>query len=375
MSDTVRVAPNRNRPLAQRLRVLWNNAVNTQYFATRFSDRSPVWLLGVEYHGAKVASAAAAGAHDGAASSAQDIAGHPAQKAPPDLRDLMCDIFTRFFFTYREGFPQIGESGYTSDVGWGCMIRVGQMLLANTLLTHVFGREFRIRAEDAPGTKHRKILKLFNDDDSRECKFSVHQLLRHAAVDGVKPGCWYGPTIVCRTLCRAINEQIRHPKCYDDLVAYIAPDCLISKEDIDYTMKSLTGKDWCPILVLVPLRLGTVKFNTTYIPSLQRVIASRFCIGVIGGKPKHSLFFIGYQDSDLIGLDPHACRSSDNSDDPKADIGAYHCKSPRKIQFSTIDPSIALGFFCQSRAELEAFYAFTVTEESNNPRQPLYSIV
>ena len=30
-----------------RLRVLWNNAVNTHLFATRFSAKSPVCLLGV----------------------------------------------------------------------------------------------------------------------------------------------------------------------------------------------------------------------------------------------------------------------------------------------------------------------------------------
>ena len=33
------------------------------------------------------------------------------------------DIESRIYFTYRSNFPPIANSIYTSDVGWGCMIR------------------------------------------------------------------------------------------------------------------------------------------------------------------------------------------------------------------------------------------------------------
>ena len=38
----------------------------------------------------------------------------------------------------------IPGSKYTSDVGWGCMIRSGQMLLAQALLMNTVGRGFRL---------------------------------------------------------------------------------------------------------------------------------------------------------------------------------------------------------------------------------------
>lgn len=35
--------------------------------------------------------------------------------------------------TYRSGFEAIGDTGYCSDAGWGCMIRTGQMIVAEAL--------------------------------------------------------------------------------------------------------------------------------------------------------------------------------------------------------------------------------------------------
>lgn len=79
---------------------------------------------------------------------------------PPAFLD---DLESRIWLTYRTNFSQIAEStdpaasaGYswkthitqlvkhgrvfTDDVGWGCMIRSGQSLLANTLQILEFGR-------------------------------------------------------------------------------------------------------------------------------------------------------------------------------------------------------------------------------------------
>lgn len=72
--------------------------------------------------------------------------------------DFLDDFESRIWLTYRSGFPPIRRSdapnaassmtftvrlrsqlvdqgGFSSDTGWGCMIRSGQSLLANTLAT------------------------------------------------------------------------------------------------------------------------------------------------------------------------------------------------------------------------------------------------
>ena len=47
------------------------------------------------------------------------------------------------WITYSTHFPKIDSSHFTTDVGWGCMIRAGQSMLATCLLCHFFDRDWR----------------------------------------------------------------------------------------------------------------------------------------------------------------------------------------------------------------------------------------
>lgn len=47
--------------------------------------------------------------------------------------ECMATIKETIWITYRSNFPELMESNHISDTGWGCMIRVGQMLLASAL--------------------------------------------------------------------------------------------------------------------------------------------------------------------------------------------------------------------------------------------------
>lgn len=57
-----------------------------------------------------------------------------------DIDSIRNDIRSRLWFSYRKGFVPIGDSGLTSDKGWGCMLRCGQMLIGQALLNLHLGK-------------------------------------------------------------------------------------------------------------------------------------------------------------------------------------------------------------------------------------------
>lgn len=91
----------------------------------------------------------------------------PSEHAWPE--SFLLDFESRIWMTYRSNFPPIPRvegddksasmtlgvrlrsqlvdtQGFTSDTGWGCMIRSGQSLLANALSMLVLGRGTIIHA-------------------------------------------------------------------------------------------------------------------------------------------------------------------------------------------------------------------------------------
>lgn len=147
--------------------------------------------------------------------------------------------------TYRKGFapmyrpvrqPNAGsvEHQYislTSDAGWGCMIRVGQMLLAAVLRRHqgMLG-----------GTQ--SFERLFLDDVCPErSPFSIYGFIRATgaaapcAPEGGRhltqklPGDWFGPTTISETIAALVE---RSPALSPSLAVYVDPDGVLYSDEV-----------------------------------------------------------------------------------------------------------------------------------------------
>ncbi|TPX31071.1 hypothetical protein SmJEL517_g05490 [Synchytrium microbalum] len=296
----------------------------------------------------------------------------------PSTSDIkfLDDFESRPWITYRHSFPPIQPSSYTSDVGWGCMLRSGQMMLANAFIYHYLGRSWRrsqLRLDRNSWNSYVKILSWFAD--SNTSPYSIHRVALMGRQFDKEIGEWFGPS----TISQVLKVLVQHHK-ETDLNIHVASDGVIYRTDLT----SIWAKDGDPtqspspvsVLILIPLRLGLDQLNPVYFPALQSCFEIPQCVGIAGGKPNHSLFFVGVESDKLVFLDPHHLRPTvevkDMASYTPEDLDSYHCPSARLAPIASVDPSLVIGFYCKNEEEFDELCARCQTISQG--KTPLFTI-
>lgn len=241
---------------------------------TSFSRNSPVLLLGKCYH----FKAEDDDSLTEACSEASDE-----DFVMGNVEAFRKDFASRLWLTYREEFPPLPGSTLTSDCGWGCMLRAGQMMLAQGLVLHLLGRDWtwsdaltlqpldtetwttvaakRLVASlesslqgshspPSPGSPvmnpsqglgsaeeadshlkdmyHRTLVSWFGDSPSAH--LGLHRLVRLGLTMGKQAGDWYGPAIVAHILKKAVEEAM--DPVLAGITAYVSQDCTVYSADV-----------------------------------------------------------------------------------------------------------------------------------------------
>ncbi|OAD52853.1 Cysteine protease ATG4B [Eufriesea mexicana] len=303
----------------------------------------PVWILGKKYNAIK------------------------------ELNTIRRDIRSKLWFTYRKNFVPIGgyNSTFTTDKGWGCMLRCGQMVLGQALI---------IDWQWTPETRNSAYLKILERfEDRRTAAFSIHQIALMGASEGKEVGQWFGPN----TIAQVLNSITIHVALDNTLVVNdILKQCRVeggTTAEADGEVPLKTPSQWKPLLLLIPLRLGLNEINPIYINGLKTSFKIPQSLGVIGGKPNLALYFIGCVGNEVIYLDPHTTQRSGSVakklEEENIEMDAtYHCKSSSRIPITGMDPSVALCFFCATEKDFKSLCKSIQDELIIPEKQPLLEL-
>ncbi|KAI4733589.1 hypothetical protein E4T50_15857 [Aureobasidium sp. EXF-12298] len=280
---------------------------------------------------------------------------------PPAFLD---DLESRIWLTYRSNFSQIAKStnpdassslsfrtrlmqlgnqgGFTSDTGWGCMIRSAQSLLANTLQILDLGRDWR-KGEQTDA--ERRLLALFADDPS--APFSIHRFVEHGSkACGKHPGEWFGPSAAARCIKALVDS---HPS--SGLRVYIRPDDSSVYEDSLMSIARASDGSFQPTLILLGTMLGIRGVTLSYREAIKAALRLLQSVGIAGGRPSSSHYFIGTQADHLFYLDPHTTRPLLPASPSEVDIASCHTRRLRLIPLEEMDPSMLLGFLIRNEED------------------------
>lgn len=292
---------------------------------------------------------------------------------------LLSDVHSRVFFTYRTQFTPIrrNENGpspinftlffrdnpintlenaltdpdsFYSDIGWGCMIRTGQALLANAIQRVKLSREFRINASRIDDNEL-NLIRWFQDDV--KYPLSLHNFVKaEEKISGMKPGQWFGPSATARSIKTLIEG---FPLCG-------IKNCIISTQSADIYEDEVTRifhKDRdANLLLLFAVRLGVDKINSLYWKDIFKILSSPYSVGIAGGKPSSSLYFFGYQNENLFYLDPHNTQQSSLMMDDLEFYRSCHGHKFNKLHISETDPSMLLGMLISGKNEWDQFHTY-----------------
>lgn len=321
---------------------------------------------------------------------------------PTDRKDLEDDVTTRFWFTYRKNFYPIGGNGPTSDQGWGCMLRCGQMMFGHALTCCHLGRNYRWHSQkeetqDGNSQKFGKILRLFLDE--RDHTYSIHQIASMGESLGRAIGEWFGPSTIitvlrklssydkwgnvtiycCMDAVIIANEIVSHCKkpieISQDQKAKDKPESAIKIDDIN-GHSDADDSDWKPLLLVIPLRLGISDVNPIYYDQLKACFRLEQSIGVLGGKPSHAFWFVGYTEDYLLYFDPHTTQARVDPSTTSKLHDTFHVRCPSHTNIKELDPSMALGFLCNTEADFRQLCQSLKSEvlgQSTNPICEIYS--
>lgn len=275
--------------------------------------------------------------------------------------------------TYRSHFrPIMTNSGkkFTSDSGWGCTIRVGQMMLLATLRKH-----FTYYYSPEEAEKHTHILKLI-EENLISAPYSLHNILSLGDV-GKSPGQWFSPSDIFSSLIKLLRitpvSNFIPILCLDytiNKVEIYSEACEVTKAYLSTVRNSKNSPKssrliWKnSVFLMIPLMLGYRNIEEKFLNALKFFLSIPYSTGIIVDKSGSALYLIGFFGDMGIALDPHVVKKANkNLLEFKSRVLESVCEHVVLVNLKELGPSVGVGFFVQGEQEFAEFIQAIVDNE------------
>ena len=329
---------------------------------------------------------------------------------PQDIQKFNEKLSKIIYVSYRSKYkPQVNiknNKTYTSDCGWGCMIRSSQMILCRALykiFKYIYKLDENIINQVVPFVMDKNLdiikykylgmdsyvdkLKEFGKQDIIEIDppFSIHKIVILGEKFGRTSGEWFSDfelpkiyNIINSTFNVIPNLSIIHYNSFIEL-GIILERCFkeIDSNKIEDNNKifNIEGKNYIMEkmgLIFVSVRLGLDNVSPEYFPSIKKLFSCKECLGFIGGKKwtNSASYFFGYYDNFLLYLDPHFNNQSIDYLGSN-NISSYKNKTIYKLDIKTLKAGFTIGFLFRNIKEFNELVNFFI--EQKKEESPCFS--
>ena len=302
--------------------------------------------------------------------------------------NIIKDYFV--YMSYRNGLFNTknlpgNKNNYTSDCGWGCMLRCCQMMLSNALIKLRINELKEKNKEINIKQIKQEIIYLFYDKfisiENIHINKKLFEIYRNilkrkvTAIEIIPPYSIYILTLLgkcpniftsdlnmIKTIIKinkilfnesitmihfngSVNKQTIFQNFCEKCESSFDNDCLIyNKEKYKYKKNGI---------IFISLRLGLYKIESCFLEMIPKLFINLHNnIGFVSGKKKRAFYFIGLNDKKLIFADPHF---NQNLETDENNFPSYSINELFLTSIKELSSELTVGVFISSKNDLEQF--------------------
>jgi len=331
---------------------------------------------------------------------------------------ILYEIGKVLLFTYGKNFPKIenkkNKKTYTSDSGWGCMVRCGQMILFHGIY-HLLKSTFDtkdaifytfplfsnnpIKKENLHKIFH-KMLNKYNSltnisETGQKIKeffppFSLRTICDFSELLDRYAGEWFSDVVTVEAFKKISEyfEIFNSPNFNAKIMSFqgaieiqdILEQCFIEKNKEKGNNQFIHTKNKFYYfnkmgIIFVNVRIGLDKIPKEYYKGIKELFNLKQCLGIIGGKTRSAYYFIGYNDDDdsLLYLDPHVAKEDDKIINMNDILEKHIKKEVYLLKMSKMSTAFTIGFYFRNYEEFLNLFEFW--QKAKQSKIPILGLV